>query len=135
MATFAFTNASVKVNAVDMSAMCKKATIKTSAAELDDTAFGDTFHSRLGGLKDYSVDLDFNQDFAAAQVDVTLWPILGTVVAFEIKADGAAPSATNPRYVGTILIKEYSPLDGNVGDLGHAAVSWPGASTLFRYTT
>src|SRR6185312_7372338 len=118
-----------------MSAMATKVSLKLSAAELDDTAFGDTYHSRLGGLKDASMDVEFNQDFAAAQVDALLFPLLGTVVAFELKPTSSAPSATNPRYVGSVLINDYSPLDGSVGDLAKSSASWPTSGTVFRYTT
>lgn len=135
MGTFALTDEFVLINAQNMSAMIKKGGIKVTTTELDDTAFGDTYHSRLGGLKDYTLDFDFNQDFAAAQVDALLWPLLGTVVSFEIRPTSAARSATNPAYLGTVLIKEYTPVDGTAGDLAASTVSWPGASTLTRATS
>lgn len=135
MATFAGVDYNLKVATVDMSAMASKVTFKNSAGELDDTAFGDTSHSRVGGLKDGTLSVDFNQDFAAAQVDATLWPIFGTVVAIELKPTSAAPSATNPRYVGSVLINDYSPIDGSVGDLAKVSVTWPTSGTVFRYTT
>jgi hypothetical protein len=112
--------------------MITSVSLKIQADELEDTAFGDTYRSRLGGLKDWSVDIDFNQDFAAAQVDATLFPLLGTVVTVTVKATSAANSATNPQYSGSVLVKEYTPLDGGVGDLAKTSVSWPGAGTLTR---
>lgn len=135
MATFSFLDAKLLINAVDMSAMARKCTVKTSAAELDNTAFGATYHSRLGGLKDGSLDLEFNQDFAAAQVDATLFPLLGTVVTFEVRATSAARSATNPGYTGSVLIKEYTPLAGAVGDLAVNGVSWPTSGAVLRQTS
>jgi hypothetical protein len=132
MATFAFIDGTITVNAVNMSPMITSVSLKVQADELEDTAFGDTYRSRLGGLKDWSVDIDFNQDFAAAQVDATLFPLLGTVVTVTVKATSAANSATNPQYSGSVLVKEYTPLDGGVGDLAKTSVSWPGAGTLTR---
>ena len=132
MATFAYIDARIEINSVVMSAMSTSATLKVEADELEDTAFGDTYRSRIAGLKDWSVDVEFNADFAASQVDATLWPLLGTVVTFKLRATSAAISATNPEYSGSVLVTEYTPLDGGVGDLAKVSVSWPGAGTLSR---
>ncbi len=116
--------------------MIKKVTLKVDVDELEDTAFGDTYKSRIGGgLKDWSVDIEFNQDFAASQVDATVWPLLGTVTTIKIRPTSAAIAATNPEYSGSVLVKEYAPADGSVGDLAATSVSWPGAGTLSRATS
>lgn len=117
--------------------MIHKATIKTSAAELDNTAFGAStaYHSRLGGLKDWQVDLEFNQDFAAAQTDALLFPLLGTTVALEIRSQAGGRSVTNPGYNGNVLVSDYSPVQGAVGDLAVNSASWKGAGTLLRSTS
>src|SRR5713226_10044292 len=117
IATFSFTDGFLLLNTVNMSAMARQLVLKTSAAELDNTAFGATYHSRIGGLKDGQIDLTFNQDFAASQTDALLFPLLGTVVTFEIRPTSAARSTTNPAYTGSVLISAYDPLDGKVGDL------------------
>lgn len=132
MAVFAFTDASVVINAVDLSDHVAQVSIETSADELDDTAMGATFHARIAGLKDWSVTLKFNQDFAAGKVDATIFPLLGTVVAITIKSTSAVVGATNPSYSGLVLVNDYKPLDGSVGDLAGFSVTWPGAGTLTR---
>jgi hypothetical protein len=132
LGTQALVDEYVLINGVNMSSMCKKGGLKITAAELDDTAFGDLWHSRLAGLKDFTLDVEFNQDFAAAQTDALLWPLFGTVTTIEIRPTSAARSATNPAYTGSVLIKEYTPIDGSVGDLASASLSWPGASPLLR---
>lgn len=135
MASFAFINAKVLINAVDLSDCVRSVTINTEAEDLEDTAMGDTFRSRIGGLKDWSVDIEFNQDYAAAKIDATLWPLLGTVTAVSVNPFNAVNSATNPQYSGNVLVSEYNPLDGSVGDLGTTSVSWPGAGALSRATS
>lgn len=132
MASFAFIDARVEINAVVMAGFVRSVTLNVEAEDLEDTAFGDTFRSRLGGLKDWSVDIEFNQDFAGSAVDVTLFPLLGTVVAIKVRPTTAAIGATNPEYSGNVLVSEYSPLDGSVGDLATTSVSWPGAGALSR---
>lgn len=112
--------------------MASKVTVKTSAAELDNTAFGATYHSRIGGLKDGELAIEWNQDFAAAQVDATIFPILGSVVTFEVRPTSGARSSTNPAYTGSVLISDYSPLDGKVGDLAVNGSTWKTTGTITR---
>lgn len=135
MAVFSFNDASVVVNSVDLSDHVAQVTIETSADDLDDTAMGDTYRSRIGGLKDWSVTLRFHQDFAASEVDATIFPLLGTTTTITIKPTSAAVSATNPSYSGSVLVNDYKPLDGSVGDLAGVSVTWPGAGTLTRATS
>jgi len=135
MASFAFTNAFVSVNAVDISSFCRAVTINLEAEDLEDTAMGDTFRSRIAGLKDWSIDIEWNQDFAASSIDVTMFPLLGTVVAVIVKPVNTTTSATNPQYSGNVLVSEYNPIDGSVGDLATGSVSWPGAGALARATS
>lgn len=135
MAVFVLTDAAVTINSVDLSGKVRKATLKTSAEDKDSTAMGATYKARAGGLKDWELTLEFNSDFAAAQVDATLWPLLGTNSTVTAKATSAANSATNPQYSGSALLKEYSPIDGAVGDMATATASFAGAGTLSRLTS
>jgi len=92
LAKFVLTDASVTINSVDLSDHVASVTLDITADEIEETAFGQTFKSRLGGLKDGSLSVDFHQDFAASEVDATLWPLLGTVTTFEIKPTSDAVS-------------------------------------------
>lgn len=135
MATFAFIDAVVTVNSVDLSDWVTSVSLSTSADELDDTAMGDTYRSRIGGLKDWSVTVEFNQDFAASIVDATLWPLLGSTTALTLKPTSSATSATNPQYSGTVLVSQYPVFGNAVGDKATVSVTWPGAGTLSRATS
>lgn len=135
MGSFAFVDAKVTVNSVDLSQYVRQVSISASADQLDDTAMGDTFRSRLGGLKDWSINLEFNSDFAAAAVDATLWSLLGTTTTVTVKATSAATSATNPIYSGPVLVSALTPVGGSVGDLATVGVTWQGAGALTRATT
>lgn len=134
MATFAFTDAKVTINSVDLSDHVRQVKLTVEADDLENTAMGADYKSRIGGLKDWSVDLEFNQDFAASKVDVTLFPLLGSVTTIAIVPVNDTVSATNPEYSGSVLVKEYTPMDGSVGDLATTSVTWPGAGTLSRGT-
>lgn len=135
MGSFAFVDAKVTVNSVDLSAYVRQVTIDTSADQLEDTAMGDLFRSRLGGLKDWSVNIEFNADYAAGAVDATLWPLLGTVTTVTVKATSAANSATNPQYSGPVIVSGHTPVGGSVGDLATVGVTWQGAGALTRVTS
>lgn len=110
-------------------------TFNVEVEELEDTAMGDIWRNRLGGLKDYNLDLEFNSDFAAAAVDATLWPLFGTVTTFSIKATSATTAATNPMYSGGLLISQHNPFGGTVGDLAKNSLAWPGSGALVRATS
>lgn len=131
-APFALTDVKFVVNSVNLSGWCTKFTTDIEADELETTPFGSTYRSRIGGLKDGSVSAEFNQDFAASAIDVTLWPLLGTVVAFTGKATSAANSATNPEYQGNVLVSKYTPLDGSPGDLAKTSIQWKTSGTITR---
>lgn len=135
MASFAFIDGRLEVNSVNLSAFCRAITLNTSADELDDTAMGDTYRSRIGGLKDWSLQVEFNSDFAASAVDVTLWSLLGTTTTVKVRPTTSAIGATNPEYSGSVLVSQVNPFGNSVGDLATVSVQWPGAGTLSRATS
>jgi len=135
MANFVLTDASVVVNSVDLSDQVRQVTLSVEADVQENTAMGDTFRSRLGGLKDWSVEVEFNQDFAAAEVDATLWPLIGTSTTITVKPTSSAASATNPSYSGSVILNAYPPLSGSVGDVAVASVTFQGAGALSRSTS
>ncbi len=136
MALIVLTNAYILVNgASDLSDHCSKLAFEVEAEELDSTTFGSTgYKSMLGGLKQGNLGLQLKHDYAASNLDSILWPLLGTVVAFEIKPVNAAASTSNPKYTGSILISKLAPISGEVGNLGEFDVQWPTSGTITRAT-
>jgi hypothetical protein len=132
---FVATNYNIKINGADFSSAIAAVTFDISAAEQETTAFGDTFVQRIAGLKDASVSLDFHQDFGAAAVDATLFPLLGSQATVTVIPNGTVVSSTNPVYEGIFLCTEYSPLSSSVGDLATLSVSWPLASGVITRGT
>lgn len=135
MASFSFLDGYLLVASVNLSSYVTSMTFNVEVEELEDTAMGDLWRNRLGGLKDYSLDVEFNSDFADNAVDDTLWPLFGTVVTFSIKATSATTSATNPMYSGGLLVSQHNPFAGSVGDLGKNSIAWPGSGALARATS
>jgi hypothetical protein len=93
--------------------------------EVETTAFGNSARTRIAGLGDHSFSASFHQDFASAQTEATIYPLLGTTANVTVKAVNTTTSSTNPEYQFTVLVTEWSPVAGSVGDLLTADVSWP----------
>ena len=136
MAVFHFRDASVTINSVDLSDHIRSVTINYGAEILDKTAMGDSSRTRLAGLKDWSVDIEFNQDFAAAEVDATLFSLVGsTDFTIAIRPTSTGASATNPNFNGRCLLETYPPLGNAVGELATVSITFQGDGDLTRGTT
>lgn len=134
MSKFVATDYAIEISGTDFSASIAAATLEISADEQETTAFGADYRTRIAGLKDASLTLDFHQDFGASSVDATLFPLLGSAVAFTISPTSDAVSATNPTYSGTAIVTSYSPFSSSVGDLATLSVTWPVSGAITRAT-
>ena len=128
------TNANVSIGGVDLSSHITKVTLSTTRAEIETTTFGNTAKRRVAGLADNSVAIDFNQDFAAASVETTLYPLLGSTAAVVVKPNGTATGTANPSYTFSALVTEWMPLDAQVGELAAASITWPIDGTIAKAT-
>lgn len=135
MAAFALTDAFVSINGVDLSNDVKGGTLTYEAEMLDDTAMGDDTRSNLGGLKNWTMSVEFIQDFAASQVDATLFSLVGSTFTVIFRPDSGSVSATNPNFTGTGILASYTPIGNSVGDLAMAPVTINAAGTLSRATS
>lgn len=136
MAQLVFTNAFVSVNGVDLSDHVKSVKLDIKTDQVDNTTMGNGTHVKLNGLKDWSASLEFAQDFAAGEVDATLWAVhaAGAAVPLIVRPVNAAASAANPQYSGNVNLESYSPIGGSVGDEARAPVSLVAAGPLARAT-
>jgi len=133
MAKFAAVDHKITVNGTDFSANLNSVELALTADELETTAFGQSFRTRIGGLKTGTVTLNFMQDFAASSVDATLNPLLGTIATVVIQATGTVTS-TSPKYTAECLVTQYSPFASSVGDIATLSVTWPTTGTVTRGT-
>ncbi len=137
MASEVFDNAFVSINGVDLSDRAKSVTLNMSRDDIDDTNMGNATRVHKAGLKDWSIDVEFAQDFAASEVDATLWPIFdnGTTVTVIIRPKNEAVASTNPSYYGSAVLLSYPPIGGSVGELMMTSVSFTAAGDLTRATS
>ena len=138
MATIVYTDAFVSINSVDLSDHVKSVSLSYEAEMLDDTVMGTTgTRSNKPGLKNWTLEVEFLQDYALNSVDATLFPLVGAA-AFPVKvraSKAGAISTTNPEYQGNGVLESYPPLTGEVGALGTAACTIRCASDLVRDVT
>ena len=135
MAIFVATDFSVSINgSTALASYLTQVELKTSANDITTTSFGSTWVTRVAGLKEGSLTLQFNQDYAASAVDATLWPLLGSQATVVIKPTSTAVSATNPAYTAVCLVNDLTPVGGQIGDLATFSVTWPTTGTVSRAT-
>jgi len=134
MPKFVATDYNIEIESTDFSTSIAAVTLEISADEQETTSFGADYRTRIAGLKDASLTLDFHQDFGASSVDATLFPLMGSAVTFSITPTSEATSATNPAYSGTAIVTSYSPFANSVGDLATLSVTWPVSGPVTRAT-
>ena len=135
MAIFVATDFSVTINgSTALASYLTQVELKTTANDITTTSFGSTWVTRVAGLKEGSLTLNFNQDYAASTVDATLWPTLGTNATVVIKPTSSAVGSANPSYTVTCLVTDLTPVSGQIGDLATFSVTWPTNGTVSRAT-
>lgn len=126
MARIVLTDAKVTINSVNLSSYISSVTLSTSNDVVETTGFSSTAaRTRVAGLQDNSVTIEFFQDFATSLVEQTIYPLLGSTTTVVVLPTSSAASATNPSYTFTALVSEWQPLSGAVGELSTASVTWP----------
>lgn len=135
MAVMALTGMYVALNSTDLSSWAKKAELTVEVDEVDVTAFGDSGWKKvIGGLKSGTLAITANDDVAASQIDSILWPLLGTVVTFEVRATSSSVGASNPKYTGSVLVTSHK-LGGDIGSAAEKDVSLPTSGAVTRATS
>jgi len=136
MAVYVATDHKITVNGTAFSNVLQSVSLDLSLDEIETTAFGSGYRTRVAGLKSGSVTLNFFQDFAASSVDAILQPLFagGSYATVVITPTSSAVSATNPSYTAVCLVSQYQPFSASVGDIATLSVTWPTSGTVSRAT-
>jgi hypothetical protein len=129
-------------SSTDISAMLVSVELSLEAEDLESTAFGGAWRTRISGLLTGNVALEANQDYAASQFDA-LFGLGGTLgigststLYMDIKATSSARSATNPSYVLRFLNLGGKPMGGGVGQLARTGTwTFPTTGLVQRLTS
>ena len=135
MAAIVLTNAHITINSVVLSTLSNNVTVTYEQDAVENTGFGGTGHTFQGGLQNNTIDISFMQDFAASQVEATVYGLVGTTTTVIVRPNGATTSATNPSYTLTgCYLASHTPVAGNVGELAMTSLSFTGG-TLAKATS
>lgn len=133
MAIMALTAAYISIAGTTYHDRGFKCTLSVDVDEKETTTFASLgWKEVIGGLKSGSLELSFRNDHADDNIDEDIWAILGTVVAFAVRHTQSAISTNNPEYQGSVLVKEWKPINGAVGDVNELDLSWPTSGSITR---
>jgi len=136
MAKFVVTDPVIVLNSGTVTTSAASVTINVEVDDVETTAFGGSgWRTRIGGLKQGTVDIEFHQDMASGAIDSVVWPLLGGTAAMKVRPGGtAAVGTSNPEYQFDVLVAQWNPIDSAVGDLATVSVSWPITGVVTRAT-
>lgn len=131
----------------DVSDAVTKVTVERQLEMVDLTTLPMTARNRIAGREEWLLDVGLLQCFSTDQgatglrLDKLLDTLAGITAAGNTFRVAVLPkrdqprSVTNPEYVGTCVLENYSPLDGEVGNLLKVTPSFVGCGDLSRDTT
>jgi hypothetical protein len=124
VARIVLTNVAVTFGVTDISSYVTSVTLNSTFDVVETTAFGNTARTRVAGLADNSVTFEFNQDYASGALEAVINgspTTLGTAVGMTVRPI----AGSSPAYSFSALVSEWTPLNGAVGELATASVTWP----------
>lgn len=134
MAQLVLKDADITVNGVVLSNRANSVELNYEVESVEVTAFGGN-RSFIGGLQNNTITIEFMQDFVAANVEATIFPLVGQQTTVTVRASSAATSATNPLYtVSGTFLSSHTPVSGAVGELAMTSLTFTGG-TLVKTTS
>lgn len=132
MSKFVFTDASLTVGGVDLSDHVESVTLAYQSDAVETTSMGDSARTYVSGLTDATIQVSFFQDYDAASVNATLFPLVGgAATSLVIKPTSGAVAATNPSYTMNCVLTDYTgPVDASVGDAAKASATFQGSGGI-----
>jgi hypothetical protein len=133
MAQLVLKDADITVNGVVLSNRANSVELNYEVESVEVTAFGGN-RSFIGGLQNNTITIEFMQDFAAANVEATIFPLVGQQTSVTVRASSAATSASNPLYtVSGTFLSSHTPVSATVGELAMTSLTFTGG-TLVKTT-
>ena len=133
MAQLVLKDADITVNGVVLSNRANSVELNYEVESVEVTAFGGN-RSFIGGLQNNTITIEFMQDFAAANVEATIFPLVGQQTSVTVRASSTATSTTNPLYtVSGTFLSSHTPVSATVGELAMTSLTFTGG-TLVKTT-
>lgn len=142
MAKVVLTNAYVLFNGLyDISDYVASISLSTSHDLIETTQMNDVYKTVIAGLGQNQVSFEFHQNYADNGLEEIINGTslansnVGTAVPIEVRPVNTTVSASNPKYTFNAVISEWQPLNGAVGTLATASVTWPISGPINKYIT
>lgn len=129
----------------DMVNRVMKVELERDADEHDDTVMGLTAHSRVIGLEKWQFNMSLLQSFSTTDAGENTNTILkeiyntcksGNKVLLTVRKHSTQTlGPNNPTWSGLVVLKNYKPLSGEVGNLLKTDVTFLGAGNLSESVT
>jgi hypothetical protein len=132
MAVEIIKNASVTINAVDLSSLVESVQITHAAERVEITSMGMTSRRYTTGLAADAMVINFYVDFAASKTEATIYPLVGTTTTVIVKPTSAATSATNPTYTySNAYVESHTPIgSGKIGEIPMTQITLSGGDIV-----
>jgi hypothetical protein len=125
----------VSINGVDYTQWVSKVELDDSFETKETTTFGSGgAKQNLAGLEEGSISITFKNDYTVSTVDDRMWALRRSIVPFVVRPTQAAVGTSNPQYGGNILINQWKPIAGSVGDVAEVDVEFPLDGPMTRVT-
>ena len=136
MAVQVLKDVTISIGGVQLESKANSVTLTYEAESIDVTAFdGSGARKFAAGLVNNTVEVALMQDFAAAQTEATIYPLVGTTTTVIIKPTAGSVSASNPTYTVTgTYLASHTPVAGGVGELAMTTLTFTGG-TLVKATS
>ena len=130
MAQLVLKDADITVNGVVLSNRANSVELVYEVESVEVTSFGGN-RSFIGGLQNNTITIEFMQDFVAANVEATIFPLVGQQTSVTVRASSAATSATNPLYtVSGTFLSSHTPVSATVGELAMTSLTFTGGTLV-----
>ena len=134
MPKLVLTNPRVIFDGLDISNHCASINFGTVFDLVDVTQMGDKSKRRVAGLEDNTLGLEIQQDFIDNSIEDVIYQARGLVVPMTIRPVNTTVSVNNPQYSFDVLVSEWFPLSGSVGNLATVDVEWPIYGDILKTT-
>jgi hypothetical protein len=135
MAIIAFKNVDFTVNGVNLSDRMNAATLTYEIEQQDATVMGGN-RAFVGGIQNNTLEVTLYQDFAANEVEATIFPLVGTTTTVTLRAGSQATAADNPLYtISGAYLASHTPIAASdVGATSPITLTFTGG-TLVKTTS
>jgi hypothetical protein len=129
-------DAQLDINGVDLTQWCAKLELDDKFEDKKTTTYASGGAEEvLGGLESGTIGITFKNSYTVGELDALMWALRRSVVTWKARADLDAVTTSNPQYSGSLLVNEWVPISGAVGDVAEVDVTFPMSGPMARATS